>query len=152
MHHVTSKLYKVNLNAPLYGIFYPLFLSVDGICRSAAEFVLFCTVYVLVAQLFLHPHLVPHRQHTVPIKSSFSLASSHVSQFVQRVSIYIVTMVTGVLFTQSLAQIFLARNVVSQCGALSVAVRLFMSSALRRAVNAGRRANCVIGRYAEIQL
>jgi hypothetical protein len=59
-----------------------------GVLQGLCYFVQYC---VLVAQLFPHPHLTPHRQHTVPIISAFSSASSRISQGEQCISTYIVT-------------------------------------------------------------
>jgi hypothetical protein len=131
-------------------------LATVGVLQGLCCFVQYC---VLVARLFLRPHLVPHIQHTVPIISAFSSASSRISQGEQCISTYIVTNGNqGAIHAPShwhesfYTQFFSSKLCTAECGTLSVAFRLFMSSALRRAVNAGRRANCVTGRYTEIQL
>ena len=137
VHHVTSRFQKVNLNPPLHGIFYPSFLSVDGICRSAAGVVLF--YIVLCARCSAVSSSSPRTSQTThsPVYKCFLFG--FIAYLTRRTVCLKLYRYHGKFCT-------------AECGTLSVAVGLFMSSALRRAVNAGRRANCVIGRYAEIQL
>ena len=96
-----------NLNAPLLVLFHPSFPSVNCICRSATIWLCCFVLYGRCSTVSSASprHLVPHRQHTIPIINAVSSASS-------RISTCIVTIVTRVLFTrpiidtQGIIQIF----------------------------------------------
>jgi len=110
-----------------------------GVLQGLCYFVQY---YVLGAQLFLHPHSVPHRQHSPDYKCFLFDLIAYRTRRTVCLNPYRNHGNQGAIQSLSRWQIFSSNLCTAECGTLSVAVRLFMSSALRRAVNAERTANC----------